>query len=79
MLELKNICFERDNKKILKNINLKLENDKFYVITGPNGSGKSTLAKIIMGINKQDSGQVILDGKDISLSLIHILRAFCVQ
>ena len=66
MLELKNICFERDNKKILKNINLKLENDKFYVITGPNGSGKSTLAKIIMGINKQDSGQVILDGKDIS-------------
>ena len=57
---------ERDNKKILKNINLKLENDKFYVITGPNGSGKSTLAKIIMGINKQDSGQVILDGKDIS-------------
>lgn len=66
MLELKNICFERDNKKILKNINLKLENDKLYVITGPNGSGKSTLAKIIMGINKQDSGQVILDGKDIS-------------
>ena len=66
MLELKNICFERDNKKILKDINLKLENDKFYVITGPNGSGKSTLAKIIMGINKQDSGQVILDGKDIS-------------
>ena len=66
MLELKNICFERDNKKILKNINLKLENDKFYVITGPNGSGKSTLAKIIMGINKQDSGQVFLDGKDIS-------------
>ena len=44
MLELKNICFERDNKKILKNINLKLENDKFYVITGPNGSGMSTLA-----------------------------------
>lgn len=71
MLELKNICFERDNKKILKNINLKLENDKFYVITGPNGSGKSTLAKIIMGINKQDSGQVILDGKDISNSPIN--------
>lgn len=66
MLELKNICFERDNKKILKDINLKLEDDKFYVITGPNGSGKSTLAKIIMGINKQDNGQVILDGKDIS-------------
>ena len=66
MLELKNICFERDNKKILNNINLKLDNDKFYVITGPNGSGKSTLAKIIMGIDRQDSGQVIFNGKDIS-------------
>ncbi len=66
MLELKNISFTRDNKKILDNINLKLDEDKFYVITGPNGSGKSTLAKIIMGINKQDEGQVIFNGKDIS-------------
>ena len=66
MLELKNICFERDNKKILDNINLVLEDNQFYVVTGPNGSGKSTLAKIIMGIETQDSGQVILNGKDIS-------------
>ena len=66
MLELKNICFTRDNKKILDNINLKLEDDKFIVITGPNGSGKSTLAKIIMGIENQNEGQVILNGKDIS-------------
>lgn len=66
MLELKNISFSRDNKKILNNINLKLEDDKFYVITGPNGSGKSTLAKIIMGLEKQDSGKIIFNGKDIS-------------
>ena len=66
MLELKNISFVRDNKKILDNINLKLEDDKFYVITGPNGSGKSTLAKIIMGLVKQDSGEIIFKGKDIS-------------
>ena len=66
MLELKNICFERDNKKILDNVSLKLEDDKFIVITGPNGSGKSTLAKIIMGIEKQDSGQILFNGKDIS-------------
>ena len=64
MLELKNIHFERDNKKILDGINLNLEDDKFVVITGPNGSGKSTLAKIIMGIEKQDKGQVILNGKE---------------
>lgn len=66
MLELKNICFERDNKKILDNINLKLDTDKFVAITGPNGSGKSTLVKVIMGIVKPDSGKVIFDGKDIT-------------
>ena len=38
MLELKNICFTRDNKKILDNVNLKLDTDKFIAITGPNGS-----------------------------------------
>ena len=66
MLELIDICFERNNKKILNHVNLKLDTDKFIVITGPNGSGKSTLAKIIMGIEKQDSGKVLLNGKDIS-------------
>ena len=66
MLELKNICFTRDNKKILNHVNLKIENDKFIVITGPNGSGKSTIAKIIMGIEKPDEGQVLFNGKDIT-------------
>ena len=66
MLELKDICFRRNNKKILDHINLKIDTDKFVVITGPNGSGKSTLAKIIMGIEKPDEGKVILEGKDIT-------------
>ncbi|MEG2460093.1 MAG: ATP-binding cassette domain-containing protein [Clostridia bacterium] len=66
MLELKNICFTRDEKEILKNINLKIDPNKFIAITGPNGSGKSTLAKVIMGIVKPDSGQIIFMGKDIT-------------
>ncbi|MBQ4542322.1 MAG: ATP-binding cassette domain-containing protein, partial [Clostridia bacterium] len=70
MLELENISFSvRENgktKNILKNINLKIEDDKFLVVTGPNGSGKSTLAKIIMGINKPSSGKIIFNGKDIT-------------
>ncbi len=66
MLEIKNLKFERDNKKILNNINLNIDDNKFIVITGPNGSGKSTLAKIIMGIEKQDSGEVIFENKDIT-------------
>lgn len=66
LLELKNICFKRENKKILDDINLQLKIGKFIAITGPNGSGKSTLVKIIMGIEQPDSGEVILDGKDIT-------------
>lgn len=66
MLELKNISFTRDNKKILDDISIKIDTDKFIVITGPNGSGKSTLARIIMGIEKQDKGKIIFNGKDIS-------------
>ncbi len=66
MLELIDVCFERDNKKILNKINLKVDTDKFIAITGPNGSGKSTLVKMIMGIEKPDSGQIIFDGKDIT-------------
>ena len=50
MIELKNICFRRDEKQILDHINLTLNTGHFIAITGPNGSGKSTLAKIIMGI-----------------------------
>ena len=66
MIELKDICFARDNKQILNNVNLKLDSNKFIAITGPNGSGKSTLAKVIMGIEKPDSGKIYFDGKDIT-------------
>lgn len=66
MLELKNISYFRDNKQILDNISIKIDNSKLVAITGPNGSGKSTLAKIIMGILKPDSGSIFFDGKDIT-------------
>ena len=66
MLEVKNVCFTRDNRKILDDVSLTIDTDKFIAITGPNGSGKSTLAKIIMGIEKPDSGKILLDGQDIT-------------
>lgn len=65
MIELVNVSYEKDNKKILDNINIKFK-DNFTVITGPNGSGKSTLAKIIMGIIKPTSGKVLYNGEDIT-------------
>lgn len=66
LLELKNINFTRDNKKIIDDVSLKIEAQKFIAITGPNGSGKSTLVKIIMGIENPDSGQILFEGKDIT-------------
>ena len=66
MLELKNISFSADGKQILRNINLTIDDAKFVVITGPNGGGKSTLAKVIAGIITPDSGQILLDGQDIT-------------
>lgn len=70
MLELKNVSFEvpqgNDEKGILKNINVKIDDSKFIAITGPNGGGKSTLAKIIAGIYTPTSGQIIFDGQDIT-------------
>lgn len=70
MLELKNVSFEvpqgNDEKGILKNISVTIDDSKFIAITGPNGGGKSTLAKIIAGIYKPTSGQIIFDGQDIT-------------
>ncbi len=70
MLELKNISFEVSEdsreKGILKDVSFTLKDNKFVAITGPNGGGKSTLAKIIAGILKPTSGQILLDGEDIT-------------
>ena len=57
MLELQNIQYDvEENKEILKDINLKIE-ERFVAVTGPNGGGKSTLAKIVAGILTPTEGQ----------------------
>lgn len=70
MLELKNISFSVNDSvgktDIIKDISLKVEDNKFVVITGPNGGGKSTLAKLVAGIENPVSGQILLDGEDIT-------------
>ena len=70
MLELKNVSFKvsdsSDEKEIIQDMNLTVEDGKFVVITGPNGGGKSTLAKLIEGIEKPTSGKIYFDGVDIT-------------
>lgn len=67
MLELRNVSYQVEDGRhdILKNINLTIE-ERFVAVTGPNGGGKSTLAKMIAGIVMPTSGQILLDGEDIT-------------
>lgn len=70
MLKIENLHYNvlenGKEKEIIKGIDLSFEYGKTYVITGPNGSGKSTFVKIIMGILKQNKGDIFLDNVDLS-------------
>ncbi|MBR5094130.1 MAG: ATP-binding cassette domain-containing protein [Oscillospiraceae bacterium] len=70
MLEIRGLSFavteDDKEKEIIHDLSLTVDNGKFVVITGPNGSGKSTLARLIMGIERPISGQILLDGEDIT-------------
>ena len=67
MLELKNLKWNvSDGTEIIKDISLEIPSGKLVVITGPNGGGKTSLAKLIAGLEKPESGNIILDGEDIT-------------
>lgn len=65
MLELKNIGFSVNEKKILHNITCTVNEGKFIGIIGPNGSGKSTMLKVIYRHLKQTEGIVTLHEQEI--------------
>ena len=52
--------------KALNEVNLSLDEGKFVVILGPSGAGKSTLLNLLGGLDSPTSGQIIVNGKDIS-------------
>lgn len=70
MLEVRNLTYEviENGEKItiVKDINFSVEAGEMLVITGPNGGGKSTVAKLLMGVLEATSGEILLDGKDIT-------------
>ena len=60
-LELSNISFEYDDKKILENFSFKFKKGKKYLISGESGKGKSTLLLILMGLLRPQLGKIIID------------------
>lgn len=71
IIEVKNLSklYEdgKNSSVIFKDINLDVEAGKFVAIIGKSGSGKSTLLNILSGLDKPDSGEVIVNGKQIHL------------
>ncbi|MDR0390092.1 MAG: ABC transporter ATP-binding protein [Spirochaetaceae bacterium] len=66
LLELKNISKTYGSLKALSNINLTVKQGEWLAIMGPSGSGKTTMMNIIGCMDRPSSGEVILDGKNIS-------------
>ena len=70
-LQVKNLSKSFDGRPILKKINLELYPGEIVGLIGPNGSGKSTLYGAIIGQYKVDSGNILLNQKDITSIPIH--------
>lgn len=64
-LEVKELCFDIDNKKLLKDISLEIESGTMVGLIGPNGSGKSTLLKNIYRVLKPTGGCIYIEDKRI--------------
>lgn len=59
LLELKNVCMGWEDRRVLEDINLCVHHGDFIAITGPNGGGKTTLLRVMLGLLKPVSGEVI--------------------
>ena len=70
LIEIKDLCktyvIEKRQNNVLKNVSFDIEEGEMVGIMGPSGSGKSTLLYAVSGMDKPTSGQVKLDGKDLS-------------
>jgi ABC-type bacteriocin/lantibiotic exporter with double-glycine peptidase domain len=70
-IELKNISFSYPSRdfKVINNISLKIKKGDSVGIIGPSGSGKTTLLDILLGLIKVNSGEILLNGKDLNKNL----------
>lgn len=67
VLEYKSVNKNFEEKEVLKDINLKIESNKIVGLLGKNGSGKSTLFKLANDLLTATSGEVLIDGKPVSI------------
>lgn len=66
LLQMKNICKSFPGVKALDNVSISLRPGSIHSLMGENGAGKSTLMKCLFGIYSKDSGEIILDGRQVN-------------
>ena len=66
MLELSGLCKSFAGFRAVSDVSLAVESEQIAAVIGPNGAGKSTLFNLVTGHLQPDSGQVLLDGRDIT-------------
>lgn len=74
MINVKNVSYSYGKRFSLKNITLEIQKGDITVLLGPNGSGKTTLLNLVSGIMTPQSGEILLDGQNIT-NMKHRLRA----
>ncbi len=65
-IEFRNVTIEFDDRKVLDNLSFKVMKGETKIILGGSGCGKSTTIKLVLGLLKPDSGQVLVDGEDVT-------------
>jgi ABC-type multidrug transport system fused ATPase/permease subunit len=73
-IECKSVSFKYDNTDSLKDINISIPSNRMSAIVGPSGAGKSTLIDILMGLNRPERGEVLIDGIPLTAKNLLSLR-----
>ena len=66
---MRNITFNYGDEKVLDNLNLYIRDKEFITLLGPSGCGKTTTLRIIAGFLEPDEGEVVFEGKSLTMSL----------
>ena len=76
LIEFNNVSFSYvDNEQVLNNISFKINPGESFAIVGPTGSGKTTITKLITKFYEVNTGNILIDGKDINHYALETLRS----
>ncbi|BBI49490.1 hypothetical protein HORIV_19110 [Vreelandella olivaria] len=65
-LEIHNVRKEFGSERVLKDVSISIDSGEFLILVGPSGCGKSTLMNAIAGLEPVTSGNIYIDGEDVT-------------